>query len=248
MTRAVTLAEIADTNTFVVDGTNQRVGIASANPTSTLTVGGGVTVAGVVTATSYSGSGANLTGLTGASAATYGSATVTPVITVDSNGRISNITTATISGGGGGGTGGKFVSNNTGIHTLSNVGIGTTNASDKLKVLGDVAFTGALKVSPLGLSGSNGQYLKSVGSGVTWASFPTARTAGIATATDDQTSFSFTYNAGFLDVYVNGVKLAPTEFTATNGSTVVLAHGAFAGDQVEFVSVSYTHLTLPTKA
>ena len=61
MTRAVTLAEIADTNTFVVDGTNQRVGIASANPTSTLTVGGGVTVAGVVTATAFVGSGANLT-------------------------------------------------------------------------------------------------------------------------------------------------------------------------------------------
>ena len=37
--------------------------------------------AGVITATSYSGSGANLTGLTGASAATYGSATVTPVTT-----------------------------------------------------------------------------------------------------------------------------------------------------------------------
>jgi len=96
------------------------------------------------------------------------------------------------------------------------------------------------KLQSLGLSGSNGQYLKSVGSGVTWASFPTARTAGIATATDGQTSFSFTYNAGFLDVYVNGVKLAPTEFTATNGSTVVLAHGAFAGDQVQFVSFNTT--------
>ena len=185
--------------------------------------------AGVVTASSYVGSGTKLTGI------------VTSIV-AGSNITISGSTgQVTISSsGGGGGTGGKFVSNNTGIHTLSNVGIGTTNASDKLKVLGDVAFTGALKVSSLGLSGSNGQYLKSVGSGVTWASFPTARTAGIATATDGQTSFSFTYNAGFLDVYVNGVKLAPTEFTATNGSTVVLAHGAFAGDQVQFVSFNTT--------
>ena len=184
--------------------------------------------AGVVTASSYVGSGTKLTGI------------VTSIV-AGSNITISGSTgQVTISSSGGGGTGGKFVSNNTGIHTLSNVGIGTTNASDKLKVLGDLAFTGALKVTSLGLSGSNGQYLKSVGSGVTWASFPTARTAGIATATDGQTSFSFTYNAGFLDVYVNGVKLAPTEFTATNGSTVVLAHGAFAGDQVQFVSFNTT--------
>jgi len=61
MTRAVTLAEIADTNTFVVDGNNQRVGISSANPTATLDVGGDGNFAGVVTATSFSGSGANLT-------------------------------------------------------------------------------------------------------------------------------------------------------------------------------------------
>ena len=86
MTRAVTLAEIADTNTFVVDGTNQRVGIASANPTVTLDVGGAVVAtsftgdgsgltdvgigtqgsvntSGIITATSFVGSGANLTGV-----------------------------------------------------------------------------------------------------------------------------------------------------------------------------------------
>ena len=65
MTRAVTLAEIADTNTFVVDGTNVRVGINSSIPTSTLTVGGGVTVAGVVTATAFYGDGSNLEGVSG---------------------------------------------------------------------------------------------------------------------------------------------------------------------------------------
>ena len=89
MTRAVTLAEIADTNTFIVDGTNVRVGINSSIPTTTLDVGGAVkatsftgdgsgltgiantaiigadqiNVTGVVTATSFSGSGQNLTNL-----------------------------------------------------------------------------------------------------------------------------------------------------------------------------------------
>ena len=121
--------------------------------------------AGVITATSYVGSGTKLTGI------------VTSIV-AGSNITISGSTgQVTISSSGGGGTGGKFVSNNTGIHTLSNVGIGTTNASDRLKVVGDLGFTGRLKVTDLGLSGSNGQFLKSTGAGVTWSSFPTARTS-----------------------------------------------------------------------
>ena len=170
----------------------------------------GVSVVGVVTATSYVGDGVALSGI------------VTSLV-AGSNITLSGSTgQVTISSTGGGGTGGKFVSNNTGIHTLSNVGIGTTNASDDLTVRGDIAFTGRLKVTDLGLAGSNGQYLKSVGSGVTWASFPDARTSQTFTATDGQTTFSFTYNVNFIDVYVNGVKLATSEFTATNGTSVVL--------------------------
>ena len=179
---------------------------------------GGVNITtGIITAINFTGTGNTVT---------YNSST--------------KVVSVSVGGAGGSGTGGKFVENNTGIHTLSNVGIGTTNASDKLKVLGDVAFTGALKVSPLGLSGSNGNYLKSVGSGVTWASFPTARTVGLQTATNNQTSFSFAYNVGFLDVYINGVKLTANEFTATNGTTVVLTDGAFTGDQVQLISFNTT--------
>ena len=77
----------------------------------------GASVTGILSATSLSGTlaASNLTGalpaisgsallnLTGASGGTYGSSTLTPVITVDGNGRITGITTATISGGGGGG-------------------------------------------------------------------------------------------------------------------------------------------------
>jgi hypothetical protein len=57
MTRAVTIAELGDQNTFVVDGNNQRVGIVSATPTTTLDVGG------TVKATSFSGDGSGLTGV-----------------------------------------------------------------------------------------------------------------------------------------------------------------------------------------
>ena len=65
MTRAVTIAELGDQSTFTIDGNNQRIGIASANPTATLDVGGDANVSGVLTATSFVGDGANLTGVSG---------------------------------------------------------------------------------------------------------------------------------------------------------------------------------------
>ena len=65
---------------------------------------------GVVTATTFSGSGANLTNLTGASAATYGSATNVAQVVVDANGRITGISNVAISAGGG--TNGVTIENN----------------------------------------------------------------------------------------------------------------------------------------
>ena len=63
----------------------------------------GAKIIGVTTSTSFSGSGSNLTGLTGASAATYGDASNSAQIVVDANGRITSISNVAISGGGGGG-------------------------------------------------------------------------------------------------------------------------------------------------
>ena len=65
MTRAVTIAELGDQSTFNIDGNNQRIGIASASPTATLDVGGDANISGVLTATSFVGDGANLTGVSG---------------------------------------------------------------------------------------------------------------------------------------------------------------------------------------
>ena len=56
-------------------------------------------------------------------------------------------------------------------------------------------------------------------------------------ATSGQTSFSATYDVGFVDVYLNGSKLIPTtDFTATDGATVVLGTGATTGDNVSIIA------------
>ena len=59
------------------------------------------------------------------------------------------------------------------------------------------------------------------------------------TATGSQTTFtgassegitlSYT-DANFMDVYQNGVLLAPADYTATSGTSIVLAEGAAASD------------------
>jgi len=57
------------------------------------------------------------------------------------------------------------------------------------------------------------------------------------TCTAGQTSFATSgYSPSFLDVYLNGVKLTATDYTASNGSDVVLASGAAAGDVLEVVA------------
>jgi len=59
------------------------------------------------------------------------------------------------------------------------------------------------------------------------------------TATSGQTTFaSAGYPAGFVDVYLNGSHLSPADFTATNGSDVVLASGASADDVCDIISHS----------
>ena len=67
MTRAVTIAELGDQNVFTVDGNNNRIGIGTTNPQALLQVGTGVSVygnSGIVSAKTYHGSGAELTGIT----------------------------------------------------------------------------------------------------------------------------------------------------------------------------------------
>ena len=51
-------------------------------------------------------------------------------------------------------------------------------------------------------------------------------------ATAGQTTFTTPYDAGYLDVYLNGILLAITDYTATDGANIVLDVGASVSDVV----------------
>jgi hypothetical protein len=68
------------------------------------------------------------------------------------------------------------------------------------------------------------------------------------TATAAQTTFTVAYTVGFVQVYLNGVFLNGTDFTATNGTTVVLATGATAGDIVEVVAYNVVNIGVASTA
>ena len=99
--------------------------------------------------------------------------------------------------------------------------------------------------------GSNGQFLKTNGSGV--LSFGTVSTTGAFTAfeytaTAAQTSFSgnddnsnsLAYTSGVNNVFVtvNGVMLDGSDYTATNGTAVVLSAAAAANDMIKVLATN----------
>ena len=96
MTRAVTLAEIADGAVLTVDSTNSRIGIGTTNPQALLQVGTGVSVygnSGIVSATKYYGSGANLTGITAGATLSAGSGDQRVVVTSLTSGTMTSAAT-----------------------------------------------------------------------------------------------------------------------------------------------------------
>jgi hypothetical protein len=87
---------------------------------------------------------------------------------------------------------------------------------------------------PSGSSNIVARYLGVPASGVTTTAY---RTVTEYTATAGQTTFSPpSYTVGYIDVYRNGVRLGTADYTASNGTTVVLATGATVGDLIALES------------
>jgi len=125
-----------------------------------------------------------------------------------------------------------------------NIGISSYSENQTtLSVVGISSFSNIVlngSVSTGTTTGISGQYLKSVGTGVTWASFPTLRTGNVFTAGAAQTSFTVSYNVGFVDVYINGVRLTDSEFIGTSGTSIVLNESCFGGETVDILAYNTT--------
>lgn len=105
---------------------------------------------------------------------------------------------------------------------------GVLQAPDTYSVNGlTLTFSAA---PPSGTGNISVRYLGIPASGVTNTAY---RTVTEFTATASQTTFSTpSYTVGFINVYRNGVRLGAADFTASNGTTVVLTSGATAGDLI----------------
>jgi hypothetical protein len=98
----------------------------------------------------------------------------------------------------------------------------------------------------LSAPGTAGNVLTSNGS--TWTSSApsgSAYTRTSFTATAGQTAFTVTYAVGYLQVYVNGVLLATSDYTATSGTGFTLSVACASGDIVEalVITTSVTGIT-----
>ncbi len=62
-----------------------------------------------------------------------------------------------------------------------------------------------------------------------------AKTSNSIVATTNQETFSVSYKVGYVDVYLNGVRLSDSEFVANNGSSITLIQPAASGDVLDVV-------------
>jgi len=174
-------------------------------------------------------------------------------LAIGTNGYVltSNGTTATWSASTGGVT--SFSAGSTGLtpSTGSTGAVtlaGTLNATSggtglATYATGDIIYASATNTLSKLTAGTNG-YVLTLSAGVPqWAAASggsNSYTRTSFTATGGQTTFTAAYTVGYVEVYLNGIFLNGSDYTATNGTSVVLAVAAVAGDIVETVAYATT--------
>ena len=217
----IALTDINASN--ITSGTiaNARTTANSSNGASTIVLrdSNGSFAGNVMSANFFSGDGSNLTSINATSITTGTLAT----------GRLTGSYTGVT--GVGTLTAGTWNAN---VISAQYGGTGSANLTSDNVILGNGANTVKV-VAP----GTANNVLTS--DGTTWISAaPTGGGGGAGTitrtdftATAAQTVFTVSYPVGLIDVYRNGIKLATTDFTATNGTSFTLTTGANDGDIVQ---------------
>ena len=221
----------ASTDLIVADAVTRRVGVGTTVATHTLHVNGGIGATTLVVS---------------------GIGTFTNELNVGSNG---SVLTAL-------GIGGSVGIGSTLPSFLLDVRAPVSTGQTALYVFGDVEITGITKANAVDFAnlivsgiatfnnvtlegyvsagntfGKLNQILISTGVGVTWKDPGSLRTTTTFTANAAQTTFSVAYNLNAaVDVFINGVKLANTEFIATNGTTVILNDACFGDETIEIIT------------
>jgi hypothetical protein len=221
----------ASTDLIAADAVTRRVGVGTTVATHTLHVNGGIGATTIVVS---------------------GIGTFANELNVGSNG---SVLTAL-------GIGGSVGIGSTLPSYLLDVRSPVSTGQTALYVYGDAEFTGIINANAVDFAnlivsgiatfnnvtlqgyvsagntiGINNQVLVSTGAGVTWKDTGSLRTTTTFIATAAQTTFSVVYNlTTSLDIFINGVKLTSTEFTATSGTTVVLDDPCFGGEVVEIIT------------
>jgi hypothetical protein len=168
----------------------------------------------------------------------YGTATIdTSVavgsgVTITSNGiQVSGVSTFTngpifIGSGTSTGTTSQPLQVTGGAYVSGNLGIGTTNPTQSLHVQGNARLTGALfasDISGISTSGTSGQVLQSVGTGISWVTF----SGGSITVSDDTSTNATRYpifedvtSGSSTSINVSSTKLTFNPSTGTLSATV----------------------------
>ena len=177
---------------------------------------------------------------TGVSAGNYGGGVTSsnfqlPVISVDAQGRLSAAANVTVT--------------NTSI--VANTGFLTANAAVGVVALGLATTSviagnyGSSTLAPILTIDAYGRITGASTTLITGGSAgigATTYTRQSYTATAGQTAFTVTagYTVGYLQVYLNGVLLNASDYTASNGTSFTLASGASVNDIVEAFSYTVT--------